>query len=371
MSTRARPPAPTRIVYFDFDSFVVKDEFRPLIEAHAKRMAANRNQRTTIEGHTDERGGREYNLALGQKRAEAVLRSLALLGVADNQLEAVSFGKERPAVQGSDEAAWAKNRRAELKDRDEAACAPPRSSQRLRRWTLAASRGRTPAARRSRIRGVCWSAMVLAASAGSVQAQLFPDNEARKAILELRASDEQTSKRLAELATANKELLEQVQQLRRSLLDLNNQLEALRADLARQRGSNEQLARDVAELQRRQKDIAQGVDDRIRKLEPQKVAVDGKEFLADADEKRQYDEAFALIRSGDFAGAATALQRVQPAAIRPAATSTRCASGSATRCTASASTRKRSPASAPSSPARPSTRACPRRCWRSPTARPR
>ena len=70
-----------------------------------------------IEGHTDERGGREYNLALGQKRAEAVAKSLALLGVHDSQLEAVSFGKERPAVQGSDEAAWAKNRRAELKDK--------------------------------------------------------------------------------------------------------------------------------------------------------------------------------------------------------------------------------------------------------------
>jgi peptidoglycan-associated lipoprotein len=70
-----------------------------------------------IEGHTDERGGREYNLALGQKRAEAVLRALVMLGAADNQLEAVSFGKERPAVQGSDEAAWAQNRRAELKDR--------------------------------------------------------------------------------------------------------------------------------------------------------------------------------------------------------------------------------------------------------------
>jgi peptidoglycan-associated lipoprotein len=106
-----------RIVYFDYDSYVVKDEFRPLIEAQAKRLATNRNQRATIEGHTDERGGREYNLALGQKRAEAVLKSLALLGVADTQLEAVSFGKERPAVQGSDEAAWAKNRRAELKDR--------------------------------------------------------------------------------------------------------------------------------------------------------------------------------------------------------------------------------------------------------------
>jgi tol-pal system protein YbgF len=166
----------------------------------------------------------------------------------------------------------------------------------------------TPAARQSRIRGVClvlpW---VLAASFGSAQAQLFPDNEARKAILELRANDEQQAKRLTELATANKELLEQVQQLRRSLLDLNNQLEALRTDLARQRGSNEQLARDVADLQRRQKDIAQGVDDRIRKLEPQKVAVDGKEFLADADEKRQYEEAFALLRGGDFGGAANAL----------------------------------------------------------------
>ena len=154
------------------------------------------------------------------------------------------------------------------------------------------------------------SLLLLAAAA---QAQLFPDNEARKAILELRASDEQTAKRLADLTAANKALADQVQQLqqllalRGSLLELNNQLEALRADLARQRGGNEQLARDVAELQRRQKDIAQGVDERMRKLEPQKVAVDGKEFLADADEKRQYDEAFALIRSGDFAGAATAL----------------------------------------------------------------
>ena len=106
-----------RIVYFDFDSFVVKDEYRPLIEAHAKRMASNRSQRGTIEGHTDERGGREYNLALGQKRAEAVLRSMTLLGVTDSQLEAVSFGKERPAAAGRDEAAWAKNRRAELKDK--------------------------------------------------------------------------------------------------------------------------------------------------------------------------------------------------------------------------------------------------------------
>jgi len=103
-----------KLVYFDFDSFVVKEEFRPTVESNAKVLGADRKRKVAIEGHTDERGGREYNLALGQKRAEAVAKSLALLGVNDNQMESVSFGKERPAVQGSDEAAWAKNRRAEL-----------------------------------------------------------------------------------------------------------------------------------------------------------------------------------------------------------------------------------------------------------------
>lgn len=103
-----------RVVYFDFDSFVVKDEFRPIVEANAKALAGSATRKVSVEGHTDERGGREYNLALGQKRAEAVAKSLALLGAKDNQMEAVSFGKERPAAQGSDESAWAKNRRAEL-----------------------------------------------------------------------------------------------------------------------------------------------------------------------------------------------------------------------------------------------------------------
>jgi peptidoglycan-associated lipoprotein len=106
-----------RIVYFDFDSFVVKEEFRPLVEGHAKALTADRKRRMVLEGHADERGGREYNLALGQKRAEAVARSLTLLGVNESQLESVSFGEERPAVQGSDEAAWAKNRRVELVSR--------------------------------------------------------------------------------------------------------------------------------------------------------------------------------------------------------------------------------------------------------------
>jgi peptidoglycan-associated lipoprotein len=103
-----------KIVYFDFDSFVVKDEFKPVIEANAKALSADRKRHVAVEGHTDERGGREYNLALGQKRAEAVAKSLSLLGATATQVEAVSFGKERPAVDGHDEAAWAKNRRAEI-----------------------------------------------------------------------------------------------------------------------------------------------------------------------------------------------------------------------------------------------------------------
>lgn len=103
-----------RVVYFDYDSYVVKDEFRPVLEAQAQALRADRSKKLKLEGHTDERGGSEYNLALGQKRAQAVLKSLTLLGATDGQLEAVSFGKERPAVQGSDEAAYAKNRRVEM-----------------------------------------------------------------------------------------------------------------------------------------------------------------------------------------------------------------------------------------------------------------
>lgn len=105
------------VVYFDFNSYVVKDEYRPVIEAYAKRLTANPRLHEVIEGHTDERGGSEYNLALGQKRAAAVVKSLTLLGVPADQLEAVSFGKERPAAEGHSEDAWAKNRRAEFKDR--------------------------------------------------------------------------------------------------------------------------------------------------------------------------------------------------------------------------------------------------------------
>lgn len=101
-------------VYFDFDSYVVKDEYRPVVETNAKALAADRSLHVAVEGHTDERGGSEYNLALGQKRAEAVAKAMELLGANNSQIEAVSFGAERPAVEGHDEAAWAKNRRAEI-----------------------------------------------------------------------------------------------------------------------------------------------------------------------------------------------------------------------------------------------------------------
>ncbi|HXD07224.1 MAG TPA: peptidoglycan-associated lipoprotein Pal [Burkholderiaceae bacterium] len=106
-----------KVVYFDYDSYVVKDEFRAVVEGNAKLLNSDRKKHVVVEGHTDERGGREYNLALGQKRAEAVVKSLTLLGVQDSQLEAVSYGKERPSVSGTGEAVWAKNRRAELRER--------------------------------------------------------------------------------------------------------------------------------------------------------------------------------------------------------------------------------------------------------------
>lgn len=103
-----------RSVYFDFDSYIVKDDFKPMVEAHAKYLSSNKGRKIVIQGNTDERGGREYNLALGQKRAEAVRKSLSLLGVPDSQMEAVSFGKEKPKATGSDEASWAENRRADI-----------------------------------------------------------------------------------------------------------------------------------------------------------------------------------------------------------------------------------------------------------------
>ena len=106
--------ANARTIYFEFDSFAIRPEYQAIIETNARNLKANKNQRISIEGHTDERGGREYNLALGQKRADAVRNALSLLGVSDAQMESVSFGKEKPAAAGESEMAMEKNRRAEI-----------------------------------------------------------------------------------------------------------------------------------------------------------------------------------------------------------------------------------------------------------------
>jgi tol-pal system protein YbgF len=149
------------------------------------------------------------------------------------------------------------------------------------------------------------------------QAGLFDDDEARKAILELRQKLESSEKKQAEV---NQRQAEETSQLRRSLLELQNLIETLKADMARQTGQMEQLTRaltdqqrpvaelqrQVAELQRQQKDATQVVDERLRKFEPIKVAVDGKEFLAEPNEKRDFDAALAVFRKGEFAAAQTA-----------------------------------------------------------------
>lgn len=110
----AAADAASRTIYFDFDSSEIRSEFAGIIAANARRMAGSPMLRVRLEGHTDERGSREYNVALGERRAQAVRRGLMLQGVADGQLTTVSYGEERPAADGTDEAAWALNRRVEI-----------------------------------------------------------------------------------------------------------------------------------------------------------------------------------------------------------------------------------------------------------------
>jgi peptidoglycan-associated lipoprotein len=107
-------PLAKRSVYFDFDSYAVKSDYQAVLEAHAGYLKSHPDRHVLLQGNTDERGTTEYNLALGQKRAEAVRRALSLLGVPDSQMEAVSLGKEKPAASGHDEDAYAQNRRTDL-----------------------------------------------------------------------------------------------------------------------------------------------------------------------------------------------------------------------------------------------------------------
>ena len=137
----------------------------------------------------------------------------------------------------------------------------------------------------------------------SAQAALFEDDEARRAIIDLRQRMEQQRQALSdELRRATEENAS----LRRSLLDLQSQIEALRSEAARLRGTDEQITRDLADVQKRQRDIAQGVEDRLRKFEPAQVTVDGKEFTADPTEQRDFEAALASFRKGEFPAAQTA-----------------------------------------------------------------
>ncbi|MDO5623216.1 MAG: peptidoglycan-associated lipoprotein Pal [Pseudomonadota bacterium] len=113
----AGPAGVGRVIYFDFDSFSVRPDDQAIVDQHARFMRANPGRSVFLEGHTDERGSREYNLSLGQKRAEAVRRAMTLVGASDAQIEAVSFGEEKPAASGASEDAYAQNRRVEIRYR--------------------------------------------------------------------------------------------------------------------------------------------------------------------------------------------------------------------------------------------------------------
>lgn len=132
------------------------------------------------------------------------------------------------------------------------------------------------------------------------QAALFGDDEARKAIIELR-------QRVTQMDVRAQSQTEELQALRKALLDLNGQLEQLRSELAAGRGAQEQLSRELAELQRKQRDILNATDERVRRLEPIKVTVDGREITVEPQERKAYEDAVALLRTGDFNAAATAL----------------------------------------------------------------
>jgi tol-pal system protein YbgF len=175
-----------------------------------------------------------------------------------------------------------------------------------------------------KIRSLTLAVLAACSLAGApAHAALFEDDEARRAILELRARVDQqrqlSDRQAEELRRANEENAT----LRRSLLDLQNQIEALRRETQALRGTDETMARDVADLQRRQKDIAQGVDERLRKFEPSKVQVDGREFTADPNEQRDFEAALGTFRKGDFTAAQAAfadyIKRYPQSGYRPTA----------------------------------------------------
>jgi tol-pal system protein YbgF len=166
-------------------------------------------------------------------------------------------------------------------------------------------------------------AVLCLAVSSAASAALFEDSEARRAILDLRQRVE--AQRLAGERQADelRRAYEENGQLRRSLLELQNQIDALRGDVARLRGQDEQMVRELADVQRRQKDIVQGVEERLRKMEPSQVSVDGREFIADPAEAREFEAALATFRRGEFPAAQAAftdfMRRYPQSGFRPTA----------------------------------------------------
>jgi tol-pal system protein YbgF len=167
---------------------------------------------------------------------------------------------------------------------------------------------------------VAVATVLLVACVGNVSAGLFDDEEARKAILDLRQKTQTTEQKLAE---ETRRATEESAQMQRNLIDLQSQLDAMRAEVAKMRGQGEQITRDVSELQRQQKDAVQNVEERLRRFEPSRVTVDGREFLADPSEKRDYDAAMATFRNGEFAAVQAVfvdfLNRYPKTGFRPSA----------------------------------------------------
>jgi tol-pal system protein YbgF len=164
------------------------------------------------------------------------------------------------------------------------------------------------------------AAALMVACMGNASAGLFDDEEARKAILDLRQKVQATEQKLAE---ETRRASEEAAQLQRNLIDLQSQLDLTRTELSKMRGQEEQMARDVAEIQRQQKDAVQNVDERLRKFEPSRMTLDGREFVADPSEKRDYDAAMATFRRGDFSAAQVVfvefLNRYPKTGFRPSA----------------------------------------------------
>ena len=266
-----------RIVYFDFDSYVVKDDYRPVIEANAKALTANRKMKMAVEGHTDDRGSSEYNLALGQRRAEAVVKSLTLLGA---DADPARGGELRQGAAGG-----AGRERRGVGEEPSRRAGEPLSMSASRGPALVAATcvaARRAGRRRAGARRRCSTTTRRAAPSSTCRKQLEQSNEQARA----RQNEQMT------------QMSAQIDQLKRSLLELQRQHRgAARRQRASMRGQIEELARNVAELQRKQTDLQQGVDERIRKVEPQKVTVDDKEFSVDPEEKRSYDEALAGFRA--------------------------------------------------------------------------